>query len=78
MISNQFDHRTPIPRRAENGLSLINDEVKKGLAVVDIDYKTISNKLLNTSTASSTMLLKIAERIVSTIFLETCAARTNC
>ena len=61
----------PIPRKAENILNLINDEMKKGLAVADIDYQVISYKLMNTSTASSTMLLRIADRIVSNIFLAT-------
>lgn len=61
----------PIPRSAENILNLVNDEVKKGLAVADIDYQIIYCKLMSTLASKSYMLMKIAERIVSNILLET-------
>ena len=60
-----------MPRRAEELLTLVKQEVERGSALADIDYQTICCNLVGTTTAQFTILEKLAECIVSNILLAT-------
>ena len=65
-----------MPRKAEQLMNFVNDEVKRGISLADVDYDFISSQLRSTI-APSNISEKLAEQIVSDILLSTSVHRDD-
>ena len=65
-----------MPRKAEQLMNFVNEEVKRGISLADVDYDFISSQLMGTF-APSNISEKLAEQIVSDILLSTSVRRDD-